>query len=539
MVANGTDSHRQAQVRATGQSRGHFSTPAVIEQESITRVSVGLLEPARCPVPQRRRNEVLRRDLRAILGDGAAFSAMVGIGETYLSAFALAIGTGEVASGLVASIPLLAGALLQLASPWAVRRCGSHRRWVVLCASCQALTFAPLIGFALRGAMPPGLIFMIAAVYWGSGMATGPAWNTWVGRIVPQRLRAGYFARRTRISQAAVLAGFVVGGFSLQAGAAWGRPLLAFALLFLVAGLCRSISVAFLASQSEVHPTTSKQKHVPAREFFARVIRPGEGRLLLYLLGVQGAVQISGPYFTPFMLKQLHFSYGTYVMLIACSYLAKSLAVPIWGRLAAKYGTYRLLWIGGAGIVPVSAMWLVSTSLPWLVFVQLTGGALWAAYELAMFLLFFEAIVDEERTSVLTTYNLAQAISTVGGSLIGGMILLTWGREPNTYLMIFGLSALARACTLVFLFRASDVPVRTFQMATRTLAIRPEGSVDRPIVASLPIEESEQSEPRGLAAFAAAAARTLKRYRVDTVDAKQPIERRGKRRSSPAESTAA
>jgi MFS family permease len=237
-------------------------------------------------------------------------------------------------------------------------------------------------------------------------------------------------------------------------------------------------------------------------------------------------VQISGPYFTPFMLKQLHFSYATYVMLIACSYLAKSLAVPLWGRVAARYGTYRLLWIGGAGIVPVSALWLVSTSLPWLVFVQLTGGALWAAYELAMFLLFFEAIVDEERTSVLTTYNLAQAIATVGGSLLGGMILLTWGREPNTYLTIFGLSTVARACTLVFLFRASDVPVRSFQMATRTLAIRPEGSVDRPIVASLPVKRSER---RGLAALAVAAARRLKRYRIDSDESKRPAGSRGKR----------
>lgn len=458
---------------------------------------------------------MLRRDLRAILGDGAAFSVMVGIGETYLSAFALAIGTGEVASGLVASIPLLAGALLQLASPWAVRKCGSHRRWVVLCASCQALTFIPLVGFALLGDMPPGLIFVIAAVYWGSGMATGPAWNTWVGRIVPQRLRAGYFARRTRLSQVAVLAGFVAGGLSLQAGAAWGKPLWAFAVLFLVAGICRSISVAFLASQSEALPTAPVQRHVPAREFCARVLRPGQGRLLLYLLGVQGAVQISGPYFTPFMLKQLHFSYATYVMLIACSYLAKSLAAPAWGRIAARYGTRRLLWIGGAGIVPVSALWLVSTAIPWLVFVQLAGGALWAAYELAMFLLFFEAIVDEERTSVLTTYNLAQAVATVSGSLLGGLVLLTLGREPNSYLTIFGLSAVARAATLVFLLRASDLPVRSFQMATRTLAVRPEGIVDRPIVASLPIEKPA---PRGLAALASAAVRRLKRYRVDEAE---------------------
>ncbi|HQU47337.1 MAG TPA: hypothetical protein PK867_31330 [Pirellulales bacterium] len=51
--------------------------------------------PAAAPV----RASASRHDLRAMLGDGAAFSVMVGIGETYLPAFALAAGLGEVAAG--------------------------------------------------------------------------------------------------------------------------------------------------------------------------------------------------------------------------------------------------------------------------------------------------------------------------------------------------------------------------------------------------------------------------------------------------------
>src|SRR5262245_61683454 len=53
----------------------------------------------------------LRRELRSIVADGIAYSVMVGIGETYLSAFALAMGMGEVASGLIATVPLMLGGL--------------------------------------------------------------------------------------------------------------------------------------------------------------------------------------------------------------------------------------------------------------------------------------------------------------------------------------------------------------------------------------------------------------------------------------------
>src|ERR1700728_585759 len=61
-----------------------------------------------------------RRDLQAMLGDGISFSLMVGMGETYLPAFVLALGMGQVASGLIGTIPLLVGAILQLVSPLAV-----------------------------------------------------------------------------------------------------------------------------------------------------------------------------------------------------------------------------------------------------------------------------------------------------------------------------------------------------------------------------------------------------------------------------------
>jgi len=46
-------------------------------------------------------------DLDAIRGDGVGFSIMVGAGETYVAAFALALGDERRGGGLVASLPLL------------------------------------------------------------------------------------------------------------------------------------------------------------------------------------------------------------------------------------------------------------------------------------------------------------------------------------------------------------------------------------------------------------------------------------------------
>ncbi|HKC50660.1 MAG TPA: hypothetical protein VKF60_07695, partial [Myxococcota bacterium] len=57
---------------------------------------------------------LLRRDLALVHTDAIAASIMVGAGETYIAAFALALGLGDIVAGYVASVPLLAGALLQL-----------------------------------------------------------------------------------------------------------------------------------------------------------------------------------------------------------------------------------------------------------------------------------------------------------------------------------------------------------------------------------------------------------------------------------------
>lgn len=444
----------------------------------------------------------LRRNLRRSLIDGSCFSVMVGAGETYLAAFVLALDMGEVAAGLVASVPMLAGGVIQMVSPAMVRLMGSHRRWVVMCAALQALAFAPLAIGAVRGGMSETLVFLAAALYWGSGMATGPAWNTWIGTLVPKAIRSNYFARRSRWAHLAVLCGVVGGGAALQIGANQGRALSAFALLFLVSGACRAVSTMFLSRQTEPEKPDEDHRRVSLGEMLRRLPRHHDGRLLLYMLAVQGSIQISGPYFTPYMLGNLKLSYAHYLMLIATAYSARILMLPMLGGLVEQVGGKRVLRFCGFAMIPLAAMWLVSDNLIWLFFVQLTAGAVWAAYELATFLLLFETIREEERTSILTTYNLGYAIATVGGSALGAWLLHRLGTGHEAYMAVFGLSSIARLGTLALLFGAvrgvpaRAMPARPVPVPTRIVAVRPnEGSVDRPILPGLP-EAGMAEEPQ-------------------------------------------
>ena len=152
------------------------------------------------------------RDLRAMVSDAVFFSAMVGAGEAYLPAFVLASGLGEIAAGLVTTLPLLAGSLFQLVAPAACRQLGSYRRWIVWCARLQALCFAPLVVGAWSGGIESVWLALATVAYWSFGMAAAPAWNAWVSSLVPQRIRARFFAHRTRAAQIALLVSMLGAG---------------------------------------------------------------------------------------------------------------------------------------------------------------------------------------------------------------------------------------------------------------------------------------------------------------------------------------
>src|ERR1700722_18533637 len=90
---------------------------SAVEERPVT--GMGETIPLRLPrAPRaRRRSERARRlgrDLRSSVGDAAGCGVMVGTGETYLPAFVLAAGLGEVIAGLIASLPQLAGGVTQL-----------------------------------------------------------------------------------------------------------------------------------------------------------------------------------------------------------------------------------------------------------------------------------------------------------------------------------------------------------------------------------------------------------------------------------------
>lgn len=421
----------------------------------------------------------LRRDLWVTTADAAAFSLMVGCGETYIPAFALAMGLGPVAAGMMASVPVLAGAIFQLVTPFAVARLGTNRGWCIACTSVQAMSFVPFAWWAIRGHATLAELLVAASVYWSAGMAGAPAWNTWMGTLIPEGMRTAYFANRNRLGQFGVFVGFVLGGLILQWGEGNGVTLLAFAGLFVAAGVCRLVSTMMLVRCREfARPTATGGSDEPAvtaasgsllgtagwsgdlGRTLRRMAGSPSGPLVFYLCCLVFTAQFSAPYFTPYMLRERGFSYHAFMLVVATSFLAKALFLPSLGRLGSRIGSLGLLWVGGLSVIPLSLFWLFSADVAYLVAVQVLAGGCWACWELAVALLFFDAVPHRDRTGVVTVYNLGLAVATVAGATCGGLLLRGLGEDSRAYVTVFAVSSLLRLMT-VPLLRRVRMPSRT------------------------------------------------------------------------------
>lgn len=448
-------------------------------------------------------NRAVRRDLRLSHADAMLFSVMLGCGEAYFVAFALAIGTGELLAGLLSSVPLLAGALLQLASPWAVARLGSHKRWVVTTASLQAASFIPLAIAAFTGHMPAWLLFVCVGLYWAFNLGSTPAWNTWIGTVVPAPLRARFFASRTRSAQTVLLGSLIGAGVLLHFAGSGGSGESyhwVYGVLFVVAGLSRLGSTWCHTRITEPTPMPAGQRKVPFRSFLRGPKAVSGGRLLLYMLCLQVCVQISGPFFAPYMLEELGFDYTVFAGLLCCSYIGRVLAMPLIGRFAQRFGAGNLLWVGGLGILPLSAMWVISPSPYYLVFAQLLSGVLWGCYEMATMLLLLESIPANERTSVLTTQNALNASMIVLGASTGGLLFHLLGRGVHAYHILFLTSAFMRLGTVILLARVHPPEIKKIRpIVFRTVGIRPQfGAIDRPLLPQMDDADTASDGPGSL-----------------------------------------
>mgnify|MGYP003382164570 CR=1 FL=1 len=422
-----------------------------------------------------RRNTWLRETLSVSRKEAVASSAMTGICDNYLGAFAIFLRASLPQMGQLAALPQLAGALFQLLSVWLCSH--FHRRHAIVGGVIlQALA---VFGMALVALIRPeysvSWLIGLAVVYHACANFVQPQWRSWMGSLVPARRRGAFFSGRTRLTMITSFAVFALGGATLgwfeQYQLAWAG----FFLLLLLASLGRGLSAWQLHKMHDPdqHNLSGGTSFIDTlgrvRESFRH---RGFREYSLFFAAMQGAVAISGPFFSVYMLNDLGYSYWAFTGNIGVSILTQFFTLSTWGQICDRWGN-RLVMVTSTCMLPLlPALWLVSDSYYYLLSVQIMSGLAWGGFTLSTANYLYELRpARADFASYAAVQSSLSAVFVFFGALLGGYfasvlpqlvaLLPTSWQLQHSVVLIFATSSLLRiGIAAWFIPRSVELRVR-------------------------------------------------------------------------------
>jgi MFS family permease len=404
----------------------------------------------------------VEKSLRHSLKDAAAFATMVGIGETYLSAFALFLKATTPQIGLLASLPPLLASLVQLVSAWLGRLTGQRKLLVLTGATVQAFAWLPLIILPLsfRDAAVPILIACVVLYHCGAHLST-PQWGSLMGDLVPIRRRGRFFAQRTRTVSFMTFMSLAAGGLILHAASNAGYTLQGFVLLFGIALLARLLSVYHLSMMHDPGGQVAVAKATIDHGWWQRLRQSNFARFSIFYALMQFSVAIASPFFTVYMLRDLQFSYIAFMSNTGMAIFAQFLTLNQWGRISDIFGNRRILAATGIMIPLMPLLWTFSSNYWYLLFIQVLSGLSWAGFTLSASNFLYDLVAPDKRANYLAIHNVLASSGIFAGAILGGYLGATLPVSLNLFgytlswssslLGVFVISTLARATIVIVL----------------------------------------------------------------------------------------
>lgn len=358
------------------------------------------------------------------LRDGIFQATTQGAGEQYLSAFALMLYATPFQLSLLSALPQLLGTWAQFVSVkvshWFPHR-KAHVLWGII---GQSIAWLPILVFPLLFPQwGPWLIVAGSALYFGSTHFTSPAWTSLITDLLSANERGAYFARRSQLMAITSFAALCLGCALLSLFDQHDRLWLGFALLFVIAGVCRSFSAVSLTSVTDL-PIHHEE---PASRGFLAFLRNGTSkdfrRFLLFSGLMHLAVLISGPFFVIYMLQDLHLSYWAYGTWAAAAIVGQFVTLPGWGEFGDRFGNKALLTFTGLLVAFLPMLYLISTTWLFLVLVNFFGGVVWAGLSLGLSNYVFDAVRPADRPKAVAVSSAVNAIGWAMGTLIGSWLI--------------------------------------------------------------------------------------------------------------------
>ncbi|HLD35304.1 MAG TPA: MFS transporter [Planctomycetota bacterium] len=392
--------------------------------------------------------EAKKKSLHYSIIEGGAASVMGGFGDSKIGYFAIFLNASNPLIAFLAAFPPVIGTLTQLISVKILDRSGKRKPLILPGVIINMLMWLPI--FLLPFLFPaagPVLLIIAVVVSTGAVNFSIPAWNSLMGDLTEPAKRGRYFAKRNI---------FVMSFSWISTVAAYGvleyfkltNEWIGFGIIFGVAFISRGVSAYYLKKMVEPAYVAKKDDYFSFWDFLRRSPKSNFAHFVFYVALITLAVNISGPFFAVYMIRDLKFSYTQIAIIDTGQIVIQILMMRYWGGLCDRYGNRSVLSFTGWLISFVPILWLISPNFYAIIMFQVFAGLIWSGFSLAAGNFIFDAVSPPKRARCVAYFTLINTLGLFFGSIFGGWISLYL---PNQ-LSLFGWSmVLASSLQVLFL----------------------------------------------------------------------------------------
>jgi MFS family permease len=401
------------------------------------------------------------RSLNRAIKDGMGQAVLTGVVDNYMAAYAVLLGLTAAQVAIVAAFPGWVGSFIQIAGAWLARR-GFRRKTLILAGCAMQIALLPAI-LALPSLFPAyayPILVGCAAFYHAGNHLMQPSWISLIGDHLPESVRGRYFGRRTGLASLVGFLAMAAAGGVLHWFEAQDMARLGFAVVFGLGGLGRLYSLWQLSGVTDAGLAVDAERLTPDSGGLRRLWQSSFFRYSLSIGLMFAAVSFAGPFFTVYMLRELHFTYLEFMGNMAASAATQALLMPLWGRVRDVSGNRVVIVVSGALIPLVPVVWLFTTNY-WILFLaQVIVGAAWSGYSLAATTFLYDTVPPARRTLATAVHTVLSLSFWSMGAFFAAWLTTRMPTEVTLFgetwswgsqlLPMFALSAVLRGLVAIF-----------------------------------------------------------------------------------------
>lgn len=414
-------------------------------------------------------DESRKKTMRLAMWDGAMWSIMFGMGDMCISSFAVFLNASNQIMGMLGAMPPLLGAMAQWIGARIADHTGRRRTLIVSAVIPQALLFLPLFSVPVfSSAHSAHWLLLFTAISLFLANLGGPAWLSLMGDVIPDNQRGTYFGSRSRLTIVLLFLSHLLAGGILSLSGQHGYPAFGFGIIFSIACGARLISAGFLSLHADPPYHPRKEDSFSFATFLRRMTGNNFGRFAIFQAAMLGSVSIAAPFFAPYCLRDLGWSYMQFILSSALVLAAQALTVRAWGRLGDRHGNYAVLAASGCMLCILPALWLLSQNYFAILCIQFFAGIGWGGFSLAAQNFMYDAVTPAKRARIASYTSILNGTAILLGGYglgstmadhfptcwqLGGFKIDYHSSLPG----VFAASSLARLASLLLLFRFHEV----------------------------------------------------------------------------------